>query len=615
MNPQPTTAHSQLVAPPQITLIERRATVWMFLLGVVCIGVVWVAEAHFGRLAAHDRIAYPLMLVCFMVLGLLSWRRPHHAMLTQGLGSLIVNLYFVLSIAYAMLVARDYSVYQIATIAFWVMGGHLLFFITWSPRQALMLSAGLAVAITAPAVWVTMAKEPVASTAEWREVLWPLYVNGFVAQAFFMLAMYCATRQLRKLLVLTPQSANLPPGETLTVDDVVSFRLRDLEQARDAAEAASKAKSRFLAVMSHELRTPLHGVLGAADLLRHPDLDATERAALIDTVSRGGTHLLSLINDVLDLSRIEAGRMDLVSEPFDVHECLSVAMESVQTQAATKGLRLWPRVSPQVPQWVLGDDFRLRQVLINLLSNAVKFTEQGGVTLNAVYEPEPACLVVQVEDTGIGIAEADLARVFEAFQQADGGSTRRHGGTGLGLAIARQLVTMMGGQLTLSSQLNHGTQVTLRVPLPATDPTETRNSASMELLNASHDDLAGVRVLLVDDDPVNTMIAEQMLLHMRAEVDISHSGVEALERLSQSGYDVVLMDWRMPGMDGLETTRRLRAGEAGELASRMPVIGLTANAYSDDRLACLRAGMDDVLVKPVSKLQLRLAVQRQLTVG
>jgi signal transduction histidine kinase/ActR/RegA family two-component response regulator len=597
---------------PRITLIERRATVWMFLLGVACVAAVWVAEAAFGQVAAYDRLAYPVLLGGFAVLGTWVWRRPQRAPVAQGLGSMVVAGYFVCAIAYGLLVTtHEYTVYQLGTMAFWVMGGHLLFFITWTPGRALGLSVVLALATLAPALWIKFSGQP--APPDWQDVLWPLFVNGFVAQAFFMLAMYGATLQFRKLLLLTPAQAT--PTETLTVDDVVSLRMRHLEEARDAAEAASQAKSRFLAVMSHELRTPLHGVLGAAELLRQPGLPPDQRMALVDTVSRGGTHLLSLINDVLDLSRIEAGRMDLDEQPYDLHECITRALEAVQTQAAAKGLALHHDISSEVPQWVLGDDFRLRQVLINLLGNAVKFTDTGSVSLHAYREDgadgRRGALVLQVVDTGIGIAEADLARVFEAFQQADSESTRRHGGTGLGLAIARQLVTMMRGQLDLKSQVGQGTQVVLRLPVQETRTPDVRSSSAMSL-NGALEDLAGVRLLLVDDDPVNTMIAEQMLVHMNAQVDVAHSGVEALERLNQSRYDAVLMDWRMPGMDGLETTRCLRRGVAGEAARHVPVIGLTANAYNEDRVACLRAGMDDVLVKPVNKLQLRLAVQRQL---
>jgi signal transduction histidine kinase/ActR/RegA family two-component response regulator len=611
MNATPAaTAKPARSAPPKITLIDRRATVWMYLVGFVCTAMVWAAEAHFHQVAAHDRFAYPALLTVFATLGLFAWKRPERATLAQGLGSLTISLYFIFGVAYSLLITQDRTVYQLATMTLWVMSGHLLFFITWPPRSALLLSSALTLLTAMPAVWITVSGD---ESPLWQETLWPLYVNGVVAQTFFILAMHYGTRQLRKLTALTPRTS-LPSHGTLTVDDVVSLRLRDLEQARDAAETASKAKSRFLAVMSHELRTPLHGVLGAAELLRQHDLTPHERGELLDTVSRGGTHLLNLINDVLDLSRIEAGRMEPIAEPFDVQECLGRALEAVQVQAAEKQLDLQFRVAPRLPRWLLGDDFRLRQVLINLLGNAVKFTERGHVRLSADHETAPdgqGRLVLTVEDTGIGISEADRERVFEAFQQADSASTRRHGGTGLGLAIAQQLVSLMHGQLSLQSDIGSGTRVTLELPLTTTMEPETRNSSSMALAT-SNNTLVGVRVLLVDDDPVNTMIAEQMLVRMEAQVDIAHSGAEALDRLKGSYYDVVLMDWRMPGMDGLETTRRMREGSAGEAARLVAVIGFTANAYNEDRLACLRAGMDDVLVKPVNKLQLRLAVQRQL---
>lgn len=604
-----TTVHA-----PKVTLIDRRATVWMLLLAVICLSGIWAGESYFGSVAPHDRYAYPALIGCLAALTAYCWRRPALATRAQALGALAVSLYFVFGVAYTLLVTKERSVYQAASMSLWVMTGHLLFFATWPPRSAVLFGIGLTLATLAPAAWITWNGE---ASAEWLNTLWPLYLNAVLAQSFFILALYFGTRQLRKLTALNALSPNvrLPRDETLTVDDVVTLRLRDLEQARDAAEAASKAKTRFLAVMSHELRTPLHGVLGAAELLRQDDMSHSERTNLIDAVSRGGTHLLNLINDVLDLSRIEAGRLEPHNEPFDVRDSIGRALEAVQMQAVSKGLDLQHGIAPQVPQWLLGDDFRLRQVLINLLGNAVKFTDQGHVCLSARYERTgsgPGRLLLQVEDSGIGIAEDDRARIFEAFHQADSGSTRRHGGTGLGLAIAQQLVVVMGGRLDLQSELGRGTRVSVELPLPVVAPPDAHHSTSSMTLTGLQDDLTGVRVLLVDDDPVNTMIAEQMLARMQADVDVAHSGAEAIDRLRHMPYDVVLMDWRMPGMDGLETTRHLRDGTAGEAARHVAVIGFTANAYNEDRLACLRAGMDDVLIKPVSKLQLRMAVQRLL---
>jgi CheY-like chemotaxis protein/anti-sigma regulatory factor (Ser/Thr protein kinase) len=268
-------------------------------------------------------------------------------------------------------------------------------------------------------------------------------------------------------------------------------------------------------------------------------------------------------------------------------------------------------VEDGVPGWLRGDEFRLKQILINLLGNAVKFTDHGHVSLALRYEPIVKQLHIHIEDTGIGIEPSHQPLVFDAFHQADSGDTRRHAGTGLGLAITRQLVGLMHGTLALQSEPGIGTRVTLRLPLAPCDAPVLPPAVNSALAPLSGG-LAGLRVLLVDDDAVNTMIASQMLETADIEVHTAGSGVDALKQLARGGFDLVLMDWRMPDMDGLEATRRLRAGEAGEAARHLPVVGLTANAYAEDRAACLDAGMDEVLVKPVGRMRLVQTVQQAL---
>jgi len=282
----------------------------------------------------------------------------------------------------------------------------------------------------------------------------------------------------------------------------------------------------------------------------------------------------------------------------------------VQPLADAKALQCRLTVEEAVPPWLRGDEFRLKQVLMNLMGNAVKFTDHGHVSLALRYEPVARQLQIHIEDTGIGIERSHQALVFDAFHQADGGVTRRHAGTGLGLAITRQLVTLMRGNLTLQSEPGVGTRVTLRLPLQACEaPVQQPPNSALVPLSAG---LAGMRVLLVDDDAVNTMIASQMLESADIVVHTAVSGLDALQQLARSSFDLVLMDWRMPDMDGLEATRRLRAGEAGEQARHLPVVGLTANAYAEDRAACLAAGMDEVLVKPVGRVRLLQTVQQAL---
>jgi signal transduction histidine kinase/ActR/RegA family two-component response regulator len=599
----------QAEAPP-ITLVARGSALWLFALIAGSAALVWLTESALNQIANFDRYAYPLLIAWFLALAALVWKRPRYLVLAQGLGSLGLGVYFVASVTFMLLVAESFTIYAAASLSYWMVGAHLLIYVTWPLWRALGLSLAVTLLTMLPAVIVNF-RGPV--PPEWTQTVWPLYVNGFFAQLFLVAALFGIARQLRKLAVLTPpidshlDNSNSQP---LTVDDLVTRRMRDLEYARDHAEQSSKAKSRFLAVMSHELRTPLHGVLGAADLLRDPTLAEPNRRELVETVRRGGTHLLHLINDVLDLSRIEAGRLELLDEPFDLRACVTQVMETIQPQADAKALQCRLTVEDSVPRWLRGDEFRLKQVLMNLMGNAVKFTDRGHVSLALRYVPAHRQLQVHIEDTGIGIERSHQALVFDAFHQADGGVTRRHAGTGLGLAITRQLVALMRGSLTLQSEPAVGTRVTLRLPLqPCEAPPQTAATSAMTPLSGG---LAGMRVLLVDDDAVNTMIASQMLQTADIEVHTACSGLEALNRLTRGGFDLVLMDWRMPDMDGLEATRRLRAGEAGEQARHLPVVGLTANAYAEDRAACLAAGMDEVLVKPVGRVRLLQTVQQAL---
>ncbi|HET7791871.1 MAG TPA: ATP-binding protein [Rhizobacter sp.] len=596
--------------PPGITLVARGTTLWLFALAAGAVALIWWTEAALGQITPSDRWAYPLLLAWFAGLLALAVRHKRLLVLAQGLGSLGLAAYFVGSMGYMLLLAPAVSTYSAASMVHWLIGAHVLIFATWPLWRALSLSLALVVLTTLPVLAVQLGDT---RPPDWESTLWPLYLNGAFTQAVMVAALFGIALQLRKLSVLAPGIDSLledPHSQPMTVDDLVTRRMRDLEQARDHAEQASQAKSRFLAVMSHELRTPLHGVLGAADLLRDPTLNEPNRRELVEAVRRGGTHLLHLINDVLDLSRIEAGRLELLDQPFELRNCLTGTMEAVQAPAEAKGLQCRLAVDESVPAWLRGDEFRLKQVLINLVGNAIKFTDRGHVSLALRYEPAVQELQIYVEDTGIGIEHAHQALVFDAFHQADGGATRRHAGTGLGLAITRQLVTLMHGKLTLQSEPGVGTRVTLRLPLRAS--AAAAPPASNSALTPLGGGLSSVRVLLVDDDAVNTMIASQMLESAGVTVLTASTGVEALNQLTRGGFDLVLMDWRMPDMDGLEATRRLRAGEAGEAARHLPVIGFTANAYAEDRAACLAAGMDDVLVKPVGRVRLLETVQHAL---
>ncbi|MBL8312299.1 MAG: response regulator [Rubrivivax sp.] len=508
-------------------------------------------------------------------------------------------------------------------------------------------------------------------------------------------------------------------------------------RARHQAEAASLAKTRFLANMSHELRTPLNAVIGAAQLLRVEEPEPERQAHLVDAIQRSGTHLLGLIENILDLSRIEAGELPLHAQDFHLVECIESALSTAALAAHAKGLKLACVIDPQIDPWRHADAHRLRQVLLNLLGNAVKFTERGEVVLSVEPGAAPQALVFSVRDSGIGISAAALPHVFKPFRQADEAADRRYGGSGLGLAIVQQLVRAMGGSVRVDSEIGVGSCFVVELALPmALQPpaapvalahrvafvephepsalalrehlrrlgcTATRCTSVGELVawlgevgsqpppwvllaadevdtslyidavaelvqperlivmsdRVSHEvdhaldqhhlsrqlikpvtrsalvsRMGGIaapargaprpeslltvaevdaliHVLVVDDDDLNRTIVSGMLQHMGCRVSLAAGGVEALQVLAGAErIDMVLMDWQMPDMDGLQVTRRLRAGESGPAGVTVPIVALTANAFAEDRAACLEAGMNDFLSKPVLAAGLAAAVQR-----
>jgi signal transduction histidine kinase len=551
----------------------------------VALGLVGLLETVMGSIEPHDRLAYPMLAVWFAGLWLLLWRRPQLLDLAMGLAVLAGAVYFLITAQLLLLQpGRTLNLYSIASLLQWLPLMYLMIFLSWQSLAAALLAVALLLGVAAPALWLHLSGT---GGAQWNEAIWPIVANGLLNQVCLLFAL----------------------------TGVVQLG-RSAERARAAAESASQAKSRFLAVMSHELRTPLHAVLGATELLRRdlavpPPASAAGRPAqLLDTIGRSGTHLLHLIEQVLDLSRIEAGRLIAHDAPFDLRQCADDALRAVASAAQAKGLDLRIEGELAAGTWRQGDALRLRQVLINLLANAVKFTEQGEVVLRISADSADGRCRFEVRDTGPGIAACDLDRVFEAFYQVDAGHTRQHQGAGLGLTISRELVRFLGGELLIDSAAGRGTRLWFELPLAsAAAPTAATLSAAHDA-NAGAGDLAGLQVLLVDDDPVNQTLGEQMLASAGVRVTVVDSGAQALQSIERGGFNLVLMDWRMPGMDGLETTRRLRDGEAGSRASSLPVIGLTANAFEEDRQACLAAGMDDMLTKPVSRADLMRAVSR-----
>ncbi len=532
-------------------------------------------------------------------------------------------------------------------------------------------------------------------------------------------------------------------GDAL-LEHKVADRTTALRQEKEHAEAASVAKSRFLSNMSHELRTPLNAVIGAAQLLQDRSGVDDGQAHLVEAIRSSGTRLLGLIDNILDLSRIESGALDLVPEDFNLVDCVEAAVATTAVSARLKGLPMASIVAPQLTAWRHGDAMRLRQVLLNLLGNAVKFTLQGEVVLRVEPGATPELVHIQVSDTGIGIRDSALSDIFEPFKQAEEGADRRFGGSGLGLAITRQLVHAMGGTIRVQSRLGSGSRFDVELPLAAAlhsvpaapplqhalvyfEPHEASAQAleaqlarlgcrayrchtaaqlsgwlaehandvdkpwllaaldadtTCDLLEASMDwldpervigmttaeshaadtarerfqvprtvikpvlrstlvsrlgavpraqaerlehgthapppgsagVLSGKHVLVVEDDPLNQMIVCTMLQNAGCKTTTADNGARALELLRASPFDLVLMDWQMPDMDGLEVTRRLRAGAAGRFGKAVPIVALTANAFTEDRAACLAAGMNDFLTKPVLAAGLQAMVARWASV-